>query len=201
MTKIFTYKTILIKGPNKWIYAEFPFDSIKEFGTRRTIRVKVKFEGQPFEMSLLPNGKGGHWLHVRKEIRTAVGKDEGDSISIELEKDKRIVAIKNVTVNEPFFPGHFPENPIMPGVLQIEALAQAGGLLMSQSVESIEDKNSLFMSIDKCRFRKMVRPGDVLSLELEVIRFKGSICKLQGKCLVDGEVVSEAEIMLALMDK
>ncbi|NQU51199.1 MAG: DUF1905 domain-containing protein [Bacteroidetes bacterium] len=87
MTKIFTYKTILIKGPNKWIYAEFPFDSIKEFGTRRTIRVKVKFEGQPFEMSLLPNGKGGHWLHVRKEIRTAVGKDEGDSISIELEKD------------------------------------------------------------------------------------------------------------------
>ena len=87
MTKTFAYQTVLINGPNKWVYADFPFDSPKEFGSRSAIRVKVKFEGKPYEMSLLPNGKEGHWLHVRKEIRVAINKEEGDSVQIELEKD------------------------------------------------------------------------------------------------------------------
>lgn len=87
MGKKYRYETILINGPQKAVYAEFPFDSIKEFGTRKPIRVKAEFEGKPYFMSLLPNGKGGHWLHVRKEIRTTVGKEEGDTISVVLEKD------------------------------------------------------------------------------------------------------------------
>ena len=87
MSKKFTYKTILIKGPQKGVYAEFPFDSAKEFGTRRPLRVKVEFDGNLYFMSLLPNGKGGHWLHVRKEIRVTIGKEEGDSINITIEKD------------------------------------------------------------------------------------------------------------------
>jgi hypothetical protein len=87
MSKKFKYTTILIKGPQKGVYAEFPFDSAKEFGTRRPVRVKVEFNGNPYFMSLLPNGKGGHWLHVRKEIRVAIGKEEGDSINVTIEID------------------------------------------------------------------------------------------------------------------
>lgn len=87
MEKKFTYKTILINGPQKGVYAEFPFDSAKEFSTRRPVRVKVEFDGNLYFMSLLPNGKGGHWLHVRKEIRVTIGKEEGDSINITIEKD------------------------------------------------------------------------------------------------------------------
>lgn len=87
MARKFTYETILINGPNKGVYAEFPFDSEKEFGTRGPVRVKVEFEGKPYSMSLLPNGKGGHWLHVRKEIRAAIIKEEGDTIKVSVEKD------------------------------------------------------------------------------------------------------------------
>ena len=87
MAKKFTYKTILILGPNKGVYAEFPFDSAKEFETRRAVRVRVEFEEKPYFMSLLPNGKGGHWLHVRKEIRKTIGKEEGDTIQVSVEKD------------------------------------------------------------------------------------------------------------------
>ncbi len=94
MTKKYTYKTILIYGPNKGVYAEFPFDSIKEFGSRKPVRVNVDFDGLPYSMSLLPNGKGGHWLHVKKDIRTAIGKEEGDTISVELEKDNSPKTVK-----------------------------------------------------------------------------------------------------------
>ena len=87
MTKKFTYKTVLIYGPNKGVYAEFPFDSIKEFGTRKHIRINAEFDRKLYSMNLLPNGKGGHWLHVRKEIRTTIGKEEGDTIIISVEKD------------------------------------------------------------------------------------------------------------------
>lgn len=87
MTQKFEYKTILIKGNQNTVYAEFPFDSVAEFGSRRPVRVKVTFDGQLYSMSLLPNGKGGHWLHVRKEIRVAIGKEEGDSISVTIEID------------------------------------------------------------------------------------------------------------------
>lgn len=87
MTKIFKYNTILINGANKGVYAEFPFDSRKEFGSRKPVRVLVDFDEKSYSMSLLPNGKGGHWLHVKKEIRTAIGKEEGDTISVSLQID------------------------------------------------------------------------------------------------------------------
>ena len=87
MPKKFTYKTILINGPNKGVYAEFPFNSVLEFGVRKAIRVITEFEGNFYSMSLLPNGKGGHWLHVRKEIRDNIGKQEGDTINVTVEKD------------------------------------------------------------------------------------------------------------------
>ena len=95
MTKKFKYETTLIKGPFKGTYAEFPFDSAKEFGTRKHIWCKIKADGKAFSMNLMPNGNGGHWLHLKKEIRDAIGKYEGDTVQIELEKDDkpRIVAI------------------------------------------------------------------------------------------------------------
>lgn len=87
MTKKFEYHTILIKGPQNGVFAEFPFDSFNEFGTRKPIPVKVLFDGKQVEMSLLPCGNNKHWLHVRKEIRIAIGKEEGDSVEITVEKN------------------------------------------------------------------------------------------------------------------
>lgn len=87
MNKKFTYQTVLIKGPFKGTYAEFPFDSAKEFGTKKHVWCKVNVEGTTYSMNLLPNGEGGHWLHLKKEIRDAAGKKEGDTVQIELEKD------------------------------------------------------------------------------------------------------------------
>ena len=104
-----------------------------------------------------------------------------------------LVAIKNVTINEDFFNGHFPGKPVMPGVLQVEAMAQAVGLLMLEP-----GKIPLFMSVDKCKFRKQVVPGDQKRLEVEKIREKGSIIIAKGKCLVDGQVVSEADLMFSI---
>lgn len=87
MTKKYTYKTVLIFGANKGVFAEFPFDSIKEFGSLKPVRVNVNFDGIPFSMSLLPSGNNGHWLHVKKEIRKTIGKEEGDLISVSLQID------------------------------------------------------------------------------------------------------------------
>lgn len=89
MTKKFTFETVLINGPFKGVYAEFPFDSVQEFGTRKHIWCKIKVEDKQFSMNLLPNGKGGHWLHLKKDIRDAIGVAEGDTVRIELEKDNR----------------------------------------------------------------------------------------------------------------
>lgn len=107
-----------------------------------------------------------------------------------------LVAIKNVTVNEEFFNGHFPGMPVMPGVLQVEAMAQAVGLLMLEP-----GKIPLFMSVDKCKFRKQVVPGDQLRIEVEKLKVKRTIIVAKGKCLVDGVVVSEAELMFAIHDR
>jgi len=85
--KKFTYETVLINGPFKGTYAEFPFDSAKEFGTKKHVWCEVVVEGKTCSMNLLPNGKGGHWLHLKKEIRDAIGKQEGDTVNIQLEKD------------------------------------------------------------------------------------------------------------------
>ena len=118
---------------------------------------------------------------------------------LEVEKGKKIVTVKNVTINEPFFQGHFPEDPIMPGVLIVEAMAQSSGILHFLSVEDASSKNSdvRFLAIDKCRFRRPVIPGDQLRFELELVSHKRSIYKFSGKAFVDGQVAAEAEILVS----
>jgi UDP-3-O-[3-hydroxymyristoyl] N-acetylglucosamine deacetylase/3-hydroxyacyl-[acyl-carrier-protein] dehydratase len=120
---------------------------------------------------------------------------------IDLEPEKRVVAIKNVTINEPFFQGHFPGNPIMPGVLIVEAMAQAGGWLLLNTVGDATDKVVLFMGIDRARFRKPVVPGDQLRFEVEFVSLKRSMCKIAGKAFVDDDLVAEATMMAAVVDK
>ncbi len=120
---------------------------------------------------------------------------------LEWEPSKRIVGIKNVTINEPFFQGHFPGHPIMPGVLLIEAMAQTGGVLALMSTPEPEKKVLYFMSIDKARFRKKVVPGDQVRFELDIIRSRGNIHSFKGVAKVDGAVVTEAEMMAMIVDK
>jgi beta-hydroxyacyl-ACP dehydratase FabZ len=120
---------------------------------------------------------------------------------LEIEPGKRIVGIKNVTVNEEFFQGHFPGKPVMPGVLIVEAMAQVGGVLLLQNIPDREKKLVYFMGIDEARFRKPVVPGDQIRFEIEVIRLKTTTCKLQGKAFVDGHLVAEAIIMSAMVDR
>lgn len=116
---------------------------------------------------------------------------------LELEPGKRILAQKNVTYNEPFFPGHFPIHPVMPGVLIMEALAQAAGLLSFNSVEEKPGENSVyyFVGIDNCRFKKPVVPGDILMLDVTLERASRGIWKYSAKALVDGAVVALADLM------
>jgi 3-hydroxyacyl-[acyl-carrier-protein] dehydratase len=107
---------------------------------------------------------------------------------------KSIRGIKCVTVNEPYFPGHFPHEPVMPGVLQIEAMAQTGAVLMSRSLDVDVTKNTiLFMSVDNARFRRPVRPGEVLEMPVEVLFARRNIFKFRGRAEVDGELAAEAE--------
>ena len=123
---------------------------------------------------------------------------------IEIDLGKRIVGIKNVSVNEPFFQGHFPGYPVMPGVLIIEAMAQVGGVLAFKSVEEkmdISRKLVYFAGIDKAKFRKPVFPGDQIRFELKVIHVKEPYWKLKGLALVDGKKVCEAELMALVGDK
>lgn len=120
---------------------------------------------------------------------------------IEFEKAKRIVALKNVTINEPFFQGHFPDTPIMPGVLIVEAMGQAGGVLVTQSLPpEKQGKLIYFMGFDKVRFRKPVVPGDQLILELEMLKLRTKVVKMAGIAKVDGNVVAEAQLMAAYGD-
>jgi UDP-3-O-[3-hydroxymyristoyl] N-acetylglucosamine deacetylase/3-hydroxyacyl-[acyl-carrier-protein] dehydratase len=120
---------------------------------------------------------------------------------LEMEAGKRAVGIKNVTINEPFFIGHFPGHPIMPGVLQIEAMGQVGGLLLMNSVPDPENKVVYFIGLDKIRFRKPVRPGDQIRFELEMVKMRGRTCKMKGLAFVDGDLIAEAEMMAMVMDK
>ncbi|MBP1971680.1 3-hydroxyacyl-[acyl-carrier-protein] dehydratase [Virgibacillus natechei] len=115
----------------------------------------------------------------------------------ELEEGKRVVGLKNVTVNEPFFQGHFPDYAVMPGVLIIEALAQVGAISVL-GMEENEGKLGFLAGVDKCRFKRQVKPGDQLKLEVEITRIKGPIGKGKGIATVDGEVACEAEIMFAI---
>lgn len=117
----------------------------------------------------------------------------------ELEEGKRAVGIKNVTYNEPFFAGHFPDYPVMPGVLIVEALAQVGAVAILKMKEN-EGKLAFFAGIDQFRFRGQVVPGDTLQLEVEITRLKGTIGKGKATATVDGKVVAGGEIMFALAD-
>lgn len=119
---------------------------------------------------------------------------------LEYEEGKSLVAIKNVTYNEPFFQGHFPGLKVMPGVLLIEAVAQAGGILLYLSIPDPEKKLVFLSKIDKAKFRKPVIPGDQVRLEVELIKMKTKFCYVKGRALVDGDVVVEGEIMASLMD-
>lgn len=115
----------------------------------------------------------------------------------EIEEGKRVVGKKNVTINEPFFQGHFPDYPVMPGVLIVEALAQTGAVVMLKKEENA-GKIGFLAGIDKCRFKRQVKPGDQLKLEVEVTRLKGPIGKGKAVATVDGELACEAEIMFAI---
>jgi len=115
----------------------------------------------------------------------------------EIEEGKRVVGYKNVTINEPFFEGHFPDYPVMPGVLILEALAQVGAIAVL-NVEENKGKIGFLAGIDKCRFKRQVVPGDQLKLEIEIIRMKGPIGKGKGIATVNGEVACQAEIMFAI---
>ena len=114
--------------------------------------------------------------------------------------DNRCVAVKNVTINEPYFAGHFPGHPIMPGVLQLEAMAQVSSVLMLRKPENA-GKIGYFMSADNVKWRRPVMPGDTISIETEILKMRGSIGQTRARCLVNGEVVSEAELKFALMDR
>jgi UDP-3-O-[3-hydroxymyristoyl] N-acetylglucosamine deacetylase/3-hydroxyacyl-[acyl-carrier-protein] dehydratase len=122
---------------------------------------------------------------------------------LEVEGDQRIVGLKNVTINEPFFQGHFPGHPIMPGVLIIEAMAQVGGMLLLNHFEgqNIENKVVYFMSLDDVKFRRPVVPGDQIRFELEMVQFRGRTCRMKGVAYVDGQVVAEAVMMATVVDK
>jgi 3-hydroxyacyl-[acyl-carrier-protein] dehydratase len=121
---------------------------------------------------------------------------------VEFEEGKQITGIKNVTINEPFFQGHFPGHPIMPGVLIVEAMAQVGGILAFKSdPENAEGKVVYFMGIDKARFRKPVLPGDQVRIVLTVLKQRRAIWKFKGEAFVDDNLVAEAELMATVMDK
>jgi beta-hydroxyacyl-ACP dehydratase FabZ len=120
---------------------------------------------------------------------------------LEMEPGKRIVAIKNVTVNEPVFLGHFPGRPVMPGVLLIEGMAQAGGLLLLHDVPDRQSKLLLFASIEEAKFRRPVVPGDQVRYEIEVLRLRSTYCKLAGKALVDGQLAAEAVLSSAMVNR
>ena len=121
---------------------------------------------------------------------------------LEMEEGKRIVGIKNVSINEPFFQGHFPDSPIMPAVLLLEAMAQTGGILvLSLEGETSKTRNVLFLGIDKARFRKPVYPGDQVRFELVALQQKKSVWKFKGEAVVEGTLVAEAELMAMISDK
>ena len=120
---------------------------------------------------------------------------------VELEPRTRIVGIKQVTINEQFFAGHFPEAPVMPGVLQIEALAQVGAILALREFEDRDAKIPFFSGIEQARFRRPVVPGDTLMLEVTALRIGSKVQKMRGVATVDGQVTAEAEIMCVIADR
>jgi 3-hydroxyacyl-[acyl-carrier-protein] dehydratase len=120
---------------------------------------------------------------------------------IEFEPRKRCVAIKNVTINEPFFQGHFPGHPIMPGVLVIEAMAQAGGIIMMHEMPDRQEKLVVFTGIERAKFRQQVTPGDQLRIEIDVLAFRTRAGRIEGKAYVDGKIACEAVLTCAVVQR
>jgi 3-hydroxyacyl-[acyl-carrier-protein] dehydratase len=120
---------------------------------------------------------------------------------IEMDPRKRIVAIKNVTINEPHFTGHFPDYPIMPGVLMVEAIAQAGGTLLLKEIPDRDSKLMVFTSIENARFRRPVTPGDQLRIEVTVLNWRTRVVKMGGVITVDGKLVCDATVMCQMVDR
>jgi 3-hydroxyacyl-[acyl-carrier-protein] dehydratase len=120
---------------------------------------------------------------------------------VEIERLKRIVGIKNVTINEAHFQGHFPGKPVMPGVLIIESMAQTGGFLLLREVPDRENKLLYLAAVDAVRFRKPAVPGDQLRIELNVLRWRGDFCKLEGRATIDGQLAAEAMLMCKMVDR
>jgi 3-hydroxyacyl-[acyl-carrier-protein] dehydratase len=120
---------------------------------------------------------------------------------VEFERAKRLVAIKNVTINEPFFQGHFPGYPIMPGVLVIEAMAQAGAIIMLSEIPDREKKLAVFTGIERAKFRRPVTPGDQLRIEVDVLAFKSRMGRMEAKALVDGKLACQATLTCQIVPK
>lgn len=120
---------------------------------------------------------------------------------LEMERLKRIVVIKNVTINEAFFQGHFPGQPVMPGVLILECMAQAGGILLLQEVQDRTNKLMYLASMNNVKFRRPIVPGDQIRVEVSILAWKGDICKIEGKALVDGNLCAEANLMCVMVDR
>jgi len=120
---------------------------------------------------------------------------------VEFEPRKRCVAIKNVTINEPFFQGHFPGHPIMPGVLVIEAMAQAGGIIMTHELPDRHEKLVVFTGIERAKFRQPVTPGDQLRIEIDVLAFRTRAGRIEGKAYVDGKMACEAVLTCAVVPR
>lgn len=121
---------------------------------------------------------------------------------LELELGKRVVGIKNVTINEPFFRGHFPGHPIMPGVLIVEAMAQVGGVLLMRTLDARAEKKVIyFTGIDRARFRRPVVPGDQIRFEMEILQIRRPLCRMKGAAYVEGNLVAEAELSSVVVDR
>jgi len=120
---------------------------------------------------------------------------------IEIDRDESCIGIKNVTINEPFFQGHFPGHPVMPGVLIVEAMAQVGGMLLLGAVPDPANKVVYFTSLNNVKWRRPVKPGDQLRFELDMLQVRGMMCKMQGVAKVDGQVVCEAEMSAMVRDR
>ena len=121
---------------------------------------------------------------------------------LEMELGRRVVGIKSVTINEPFFPGHFPGHPIMPGVLILEAMAQVGGFLLMRSLDSRAEKKVMyFTGIDKAKFRRPVVPGDQIRFEIGILQLRRQVCRMRGEAFVEGKLVAEAELSSVVVDR
>ena len=120
---------------------------------------------------------------------------------LEFEPGRRIVGLKNVTINEPFFQGHFPGAPVMPGVLIIESMGQTGGVLLLNSVDNPESKVVYFTGLDNVKFRKTVIPGDQIKFTVDMLMFRRGLCKMHGEAVVDGVLVAEADMTAVVIDR